>query len=147
MKTLGYDLAGAREKLRGAAGGQGGTYLGNMQSLFNRGAEARGKIYSDVERQNIGIDAREKAMNQRADQINLSQQAREKMYEKQAQAAQQNMLNTGFQQLAQYFAAQDANRLGADYAGMYSDTYDYTWEPFMEGLFSKKDKKGKKNKK
>ena len=66
---------------------------------------------------------------------------------KQAQAAQQNMLNTGFQQLAQYFAAQDANRLGADYAGMYSDTYDYTWEPFMEGLFSKKDKKDKKNKK
>jgi hypothetical protein len=142
IKTLGYDLAGAKERLRGAAGGQGGTYLGNMQALFNRGQEARGKIYSDVARKNIGIDAREVAMNLNVDMQNKSKKDKEEQWNKLSKVAKQNLISTAMGQIAQYAQAQEANRIAEDYNEMFSDRYGYDYSSFLE-----RNKKKKKNKK
>ena len=142
IKNLGYDIADFKKKIRGAAGGQGGTYLGNLQSAFNKFQRAKGKIYSDVARKNIGIDAREVAMNLNVDMQNKSKKDKEEQWNKLSKVAKQNLISTAMGQIAQYAQAQEANRIAEDYNEMFSDRYGYDYSSFLE-----RNKKKKKNKK
>ena len=120
LKGLGYDLAGAKKAFRNAAGGSG-SYLANMGSLFNRGSEARARIYDGVNRANTGIDNREAQMNLNVAARNAAASDKETLYSKQAEQARQNMFNAGLGQLGQYASMQDKNKLGAMYANAYAD--------------------------
>ena len=142
IKNLGYDIADFKKKIRGAAGRQSGIYLGNLQSAFNKFQRAKGKIYSDVARKNIGIDAREVAMNLNVDMQNKSKKDKEEQWNKLSKVAKQNLISTAMGQIAQYAQAQEANRIAEDYNEMFSDRYGYDYSSFLE-----RNKKKKKNKK
>ena len=149
LKGLGYDLAGSKKAFRNAAGGSG-SYLANMGSLFNRGSEARARIYDGVNRANTGIDNREAQMNLNVAARNAAANDKETLYGKQAEQAKQNMFNAGLGQLGQYASMQDKNKLGAMYANAYADNplfeLDYSTAFSKEARdarkLAKKNKKG-----
>ena len=149
LKGLGYDLAGSKKAFRNAAGGSG-SYLANMGSLFNRGSEARARIYDGVNRANTGIDNREAQMNLNVAARNAAANDKETLYGKQAEQAKQNMFNAGLGQLGQYAGMQDKNKLGAMYANAYADNplfeLDYNTAFSKEARearkLAKKNKKG-----
>ena len=121
-----------------------------MGSLFNRGSEARARIYDGVNRANTGIDNREAQMNLNVAARNAAAKDKETLYGKQAEQARQNMFNTGLSQLGQYASMQDKNKLGTMYANAYADNplfeLDYSTAFSKEARdarkLAKKNKKG-----
>ena len=124
LRELGYDAAQAQKRNKGLSGG---GYRANAQSIFNAAQKARAGIHANVDRANTQIGNQEAGMNLRVGQINLGQEGKEQMYDKQAAAAKQALISTGVGQLAQMAGANQANDLAADYNSRFSDRYSYSY--------------------
>jgi len=124
LRELGYDAAQAQKRNKGLSGG---GYRANAQSIFNAAQKARAGIHANVDSANTQIGNQEAGMNLQVGQINLGQEGKEQMYDKQAAAAKQALVSTGVGQLAQMAKANQANDLAADYNSMFSDRYSYSY--------------------
>lgn len=125
LRELGYDFARVSDKVKGS--GQAGSYLSNMQGMFNRMNQARAGVNETVRNANTDIANKETQMNLDVDQANLANFAKEQMWKAQSDATRANMIGTGIGQLAENARTQQMDALAADYNSMYSDKFQYNY--------------------
>lgn len=126
------NAAATRRAVRNSGAGQG-AYLANMSNVQRNQDSTMARMHSELRNQNAQIGNQQARMDMSREQANIGLSLQEQQMQRQAERERQAMMAAGVSQVGQYAQAQQQDELGAAYANMYSDDYEFKYnKPFSK---------------